>query len=94
MNDLVEIWKTISTAGLAPALGIGLYFVWHTWRAERLEYRATIDQLAGKLELASTQRHTEVLALLDRYHSLQDKVLQECHGLVQAMKGPRGLTPP
>lgn len=86
MNDLVELWKTLSTAGLAPALGIGLWFVWHTWRAERLEYRQTIDALAGKLEVASSQRHTEVLALLDRYHVLQGRVQDELGGLTKALK--------
>ena len=86
MNELVELWKTLSTAGLAPALMAGLYFVWHTWRAERLEYRQTIDMLAAKLEGASSQRHTEVLALLDRYHVLQDRVQQELGGLTKTLK--------
>ncbi len=65
--DALEVARTIAEVGVAGVLAIGCVVIWKTWRAERQEHRAIIDDLAEKLQAASEARHTEIIELIRSY---------------------------
>lgn len=84
--DYLELAKTLAEIGVAGVLATGLIVVWKTWRAERKEHRALIDDLADKLQKASQERHQEIIELIRSYERFMAESNQQFQNLANQVQ--------